>query len=63
MYNLHPSVKIYLLRVRMFLESFGLNRVKSSSLRRRLIFVENLSMKRTFFIFSVQKGYFLSVAR
>ena len=25
MYNLHPGVKIYLLRVHMFLRSFGLN--------------------------------------
>ena len=26
MYNLHPGVKIYLLRVHMFLNTFGLNR-------------------------------------
>ena len=40
MYNLHPDVKIYLLRVHMYLKSIGLTVHKSFSLRRQLILSE-----------------------
>ena len=43
-YKFAPGVKIYLLRVRMVLKSFGPTVDKSFSLRRRLIFVGKRSM-------------------
>ena len=58
MYNLHPGVKIYLLRVHMFLNLLDQTVHKSFNLRRRLIFVWNRSMNARFSCFLDKRDTF-----
>ena len=60
---LHPGVKIYLLRVHMFLKSFELNSAWILLFEKTTGFCSKPKYESTFFMLFGQKGYFLGVAR
>ena len=59
MYNLHPGVKIYLLRVHMILKYFGPTREFILYFEKKTDFCRKPKYDLTFFMLSGQKGCFL----